>query len=218
MKQKEILLGIKVGMTQVYDDSGRLVPVTVVQAGPCPVVQVKNTDTDGYNGVQIGFRAQKESRLNNAFLGHLKKAGVAPVAELAEFRTEDSSQYKPGTELNVALFAKGEKVDVIGTTKGRGFQGVMKRWDFAGGPDSHGSMFHRRGGSYGQRELSAEIWKGKKMPGHMGVERRTSQNLEVIDVIPEKNVLLIKGSFAGCNGGMVVVRKAVKAKQTANKK
>jgi large subunit ribosomal protein L3 len=218
MKEKEILLGIKVGMTQVYDDSGRLVPVTVVQAGPCPVVQIKNTDTDGYNAVQIGFRAQKESRLSNTFLGHLKKSGVSPVAELAEFRTANPSQYKPGTDLTVAIFAKGEKVDVIGTTKGRGFQGVMKRWNFAGGPASHGSMFHRRGGSYGQRTLPGEIWKGKKMPGHMGVDRRTVQNLEVIDVIPEKNVLLIKGSFAGANGGMIVVRKAVKAKQTANKK
>ncbi len=214
MKDKEILLGIKLGMTQVYDEQGRRIPVTVVQAGPCPVVQVKTTETDGYNAIQIGFKAQKASRLTQPELGHLKKAGVEPVVHLQEFRTTNPAQYTVASELNVSLFAKGERVDVIGTTKGRGFQGVVKRFRHRGGPASHGSMTHRRGGSYGQREFTAEIMKGKKMPGHMGDARRTAQNLEVVDIIPEKNLLLIRGSFAGYNGSSVVVRKAVKVKPT----
>lgn len=203
-------------MTQVYDSQGHLVPVTVVQAGPCPVVQIKTTENDGYKAVQIGFKQQKESRLTKGELGHLKKAGVQPLVHLDEFRTNTPESYQIGSELTVALFNKGETVDLIGVTKGRGFQGVVKRFRHRGGPASHGSMTHRRGGSYGQREWTAEINKGKKMPGHMGVVRRTVQNLEIIDVIPDKNLILIKGSCAGFNGGLVVVRKAVKTKTKNN--
>jgi large subunit ribosomal protein L3 len=212
MKDKEILLGIKLGMTQVYDEQGFRIPVTVVQAGPCPIVQVKTIESDGYNAIQLGFKAQKAHRLTQPELGHLKKAGIQPVVHLQEFRISDPSQYTIGHELNVSLFNKGESVDVIGNTKGRGFQGVVKRFRHRGGPASHGSMTHRRGGSYGQREFTAEIMKGKKMPGHMGNVRRTVQNLEVVDIILEKNLLLIRGSFAGYNGSLIVIRKAIKTK------
>lgn len=208
-KQKIILLGKKLGMTQVYDNAGRLIPVTVVQAGPCPVTQVRTTENDGYQAVQIAFKAQKPERLTKPALKHLEKAGVEAHAYLTEFRTIEG--FQPGDVLTVGRFAKGDLVDVIGTTKGRGFQGVMKRWGFHGGPASHGSMFHRRGGSYGCRQEPGEIRKNRKMPGHMGCESRTVQNLEVIDVLEAENLILIKGSFPGFKGGLVYVRSAKKA-------
>lgn len=209
-----LLIGKKVGMTQVYDSDNRLVPVTVVEAGPCPVVQVKNTETDGYRSVQIGYGTQKEHRISKPMNGHFKKAGVDPVTHLREFRTEDvEDELKVGDVLTVARFQEGEKVDIIGQTKGRGFQGVMKRWNFGGGPASHGSMFHRRGGSYGQCQWPGEVHKGKKMPGRMGNDRRTVQNLRVVKVIEDKNLLLVKGSFPGANGSTVYVRPAVKSKK-----
>ena len=188
------LLGKKIGMTQVFDDANRLVPVTVIEAGPCPVTQVKSNDSDGYDAVQIGYRPQKEHRLSQAALGHFKKAGVEPHAELQEFRTNGESELNVGDVLTVEQFEAGQKIDVIGTSKGRGFQGVVKRYGFAGGPASHGSMFHRRGGSYGMCQWPGHVIKGKKMPGHMGDKQRTVQNLTVVKVIPEKNLILIKGS------------------------
>lgn len=197
-------------MTQVYDSANCLVPVTVIQAGPCPIVKVKTADSDGYTAVQIAFEKAKDKALTAAELGHLKKNGQESYRHLQELRVEDASAYNAGEVLSVAEFQVGQKVDVSGTTKGRGFQGVMKRHDFAGGPASHGSMFHRRGGSYGMREWPGRVYKGRKMPGHMGVDVRTVQNLTVVRVIPEKNLLLVKGSIAGCNDGLVMVRTAKK--------
>ncbi len=206
------LLGKKIGMTQVFDDANRLVPVTVIEAGPCPVTQVKSDETDGYNAVQIGFRAQKAQRLSKAARGHLKKAGVDAQAELSEFRTNGDHELNVGDVLTVERFEAGQKIDVIGTSKGRGFQGVVKRYGFAGGPASHGSMFHRRGGSYGMCQWPGHVIKGKKMPGHMGDVQRTVQNLTVVKVVPEKNLILIKGSVPGARGSLLTVRSAVKNK------
>jgi len=211
-----ILLGKKVGMTQIYDSENRLVPVTVVQAGPCPVTQVKTVDSDGYNAVQIGFGSQKEHRLPKPALGHLKKAGISGtnglVNHFGEFRTTAAPEYKVGDVLTVAKFAAGAKVDIIGTSKGRGFQGVMKRHNMDGQPDSHGHMMHRRPGSIGMRQTPGHVFKGKRMPGHMGQDRRTSQNLTVVQVLGDKNLILLKGSVAGANGDFVVVREAKKVR------
>ena len=206
------LLGKKIGMTQVFDDANRLVPVTVIEAGPCPVTQVKSTEKDGYDAVQIGYRPQKEHRLSKAALGHFKKAGVEPVAELQEFRTNGDNELSVGDILTVEKFEEGQKIDVIGTSKGRGFQGVVKRHGFSGGPASHGSMFHRRGGSYGMCQWPGHVIKGKKMPGHMGDARRTVQNLQIVKVVAEKNLILVKGSVPGSRGSLVTVRTAVKNK------
>ncbi|WP_309399094.1 50S ribosomal protein L3 [Cerasicoccus maritimus] len=209
------LIGKKIGMTQIFDGN-ELVPVTVVEAGPCPVVQVKSSDKDGYEAVQIGYSAQKEQRVSKQLQGHFAKAKVAPTKELREFRTGDhDGEYNVGDVLTVSKFEAGQKVDIIGTTKGKGFQGVVKRWGFGGGPASHGSMFHRRGGSYGHCQWPGEVWKGKKMPGHTGAKRRTTQNLKVVKVLEDKNLLLLKGSVHGHNGGTVYVRTAVKKKRSA---
>ncbi|HTB64012.1 MAG TPA: 50S ribosomal protein L3 [Opitutales bacterium] len=211
-----ILLGKKVGMTQVYDAENHLVPVTVVQAGPCPVTQIKTVDNDGYNAVQIGFWVQKESRMSSPELGHLKKAGLKePVTQLSEFRTTQASEFKVGDVLTVNKFIEGALVDVIGNSKGRGFQGVMKRHNMDGQPDSHGHMMHRRPGSIGMRQTPGHVFKGKRMPGHMGTERRTTQNMTVVKIIEDKNLILIKGSLPGANGDFVVVRQAKKVRAAA---
>ena len=210
---KTTLLGKKIGMTQVFDENNRLIPVTVIEAGPCPVTQVKSTEKDGYDAVQIGYRPQKEHRLSKAALGHFKKAGVEPMAELQEFRTNGDAELSVGDVLTVEKFEEGQKIDVIGTSKGRGFQGVVKRYGFAGGPASHGSMFHRRGGSYGMCQWPGHVIKGKKMPGHMGDKQRTVQNLTVVKVLADKNLILVKGSIPGSRGSLVTVRTAVKNKK-----
>ncbi len=199
-------------MTQVYDAENNLVPVTVVQAGPCPVTQVKTVETDGYHAVQIGFGANKESRLSAGEIGHLKKAGVSAHNHLQEIRLTAATEVKVGDVFTVEKFTAGQMVDVIGTVKGRGFQGVMKRHDMSGQPDSHGHMMHRRIGSIGMRQTPGHVFKGKRMPGHMGAVRRTVQNLRVVQVLAEKNLLLIKGSFPGANGELVLVRPAKKSK------
>jgi large subunit ribosomal protein L3 len=209
---KHQLLGKKIGMTQVYDAENNLVPVTVVQAGPCPVTQVKTIENDGYHAVQIGFGVQKESRLSAGELGHLKKGGVEPVSHLQEIRLPAAAEVKVGDIFTVEKFTAGQMVDVIGTVKGRGFQGVMKRHDMSGQPDSHGHMMHRRIGSIGMRQTPGHVFKGKRMPGHMGSVRRTVQNLRVVQVMADKNLLLIKGSFPGANGELVLVRPAKKSK------
>ncbi|WOO43487.1 50S ribosomal protein L3 [Rubellicoccus peritrichatus] len=210
------LIGKKVGMTQLFDGDNRLVPVTVVEAGPCPVVQVKSQDKDGYSAVQIGFSSQKAHRVNKPQLAHFAKAGVEPTKELREFRTEAlEEELKVGDVLTVSRFEAGQKVDIIGTTKGAGFQGVMKRWGFHGGPASHGSMFHRRGGSYGQCQWPGEVNKGRKMPGHKGDKRRTTQNLTVVKVLEDKNLILLKGSVHGPKGGTVYIRTAKKTRKAS---
>jgi large subunit ribosomal protein L3 len=209
---KVALLGKKIGMTQVFDDENRLIPVTVIEAGPCPVTQVKTSDKDGYAAVQIGYRPQKQQRLSKAARVHFKKAGVDTHAELSEFRTDDGAELNVGDILTVDRFEAGQKIDVIGTSKGRGFQGVVKRYGFAGGPASHGSMFHRRGGSYGMCQWPGHVIKGKKMPGHMGDVQRTVQNLTIVKVLADENLILVKGSIPGSRGSLVTVRSAVKNK------
>lgn len=204
------LLGRKLGMTHVYDENGRFIAVTVVDVSENQVVQVKSAETDGYDAVQIGFGDKKESRANRAELGHAKKAGVAPKYHLREFRVEAGEAPAPGTVLDAGRFAKGQWVDVIGVTKGRGFQGVVKRHGFGGLRMTHGSMMHRRTGAIGCRLTPGRVWKNQRMPGHMGVDRRTVQNLQVVDTRPEDNVLLISGSVPGPKGGLVVVRPAKK--------
>lgn len=209
------LLGKKLGMTQVYSETGEMIPVTVIEAGPCPVIQVKTSGKDGYNSIQIGFGAKKEKNTSKALLGHFRTASSKPLRKLREIRLSETPDAEPGQVLSADLFKDVSKVDVIGETKGRGFQGVVKRWNFAGGPASHGSMFHRRGGSYGMCQWPGEVVKGKKMPGHFGTERRTVQNLEVVKVLPEKNLILVKGSVPGSTGSAVVVRKAIKTRASA---
>lgn len=200
------ILGTKVGMTQVWKND-RAIAVTVVLAGPCAVVQRKTSPVDGYEAVQLGFGDTMKKRLNKPLLGHLEKSKAAPLRHLREFR-----DFAPETETVTAeIFENGEKVDVSGTTKGRGFTGVMKRWNFQGGPDAHGSKkWHRRGGSIGARKTPGRVMKGKKMAGHYGNERVTTQNLEVIEVRGSENLLLIKGAIPGANGSLVVIKQARK--------
>src|SRR3954470_7210373 len=205
------ILGKKLGMTQVYDAQNVLVPVTVVEAGPCTVVQVKTVATDGYNAVQIGFTTKKSKNTSGGELGHAKKAGleIAPRV-LAEVRLTDAPTLKVGDVVNATAFSEGQLVDVIGITKGKGFQGVVKRWRVAGGPAAHGSMFHRRIGSIGMRQTPGRVWKNQAMPGHMGSEKRTVQNLRVVKIIADKNLILVKGAIPGANGDDVIVRTAIK--------
>jgi large subunit ribosomal protein L3 len=210
------IIGKKIGMTQVYDANNVLVPVTVVEAGPCPVVQVKTVATDGYNAVQLGFATKKAKNTSKAELQHAKKAGLelAP-RELDEVRLADAPTVKVGDLVTVEAFKEGQTIDVIGITKGKGFQGVVKRFRVAGGPASHGSMFHRRIGSIGMRQTPGRSWKNQAMPGHMGTLRRTIQNLSVVKIIADKNLLLVKGAIPGANGDTVVVRTAKKGQRKA---
>lgn len=210
------IIGKKIGMTQVYDANNVLVPVTVVEAGPCPVVQVKTVATDGYNAVQLGFASKKAKNTSKAELQHAKKAGIelAP-RELDEVRLIEAPEVKAGDMVTVEAFKEGQTIDVIGITKGKGFQGVVKRYRVAGGPAAHGSMFHRRIGSIGMRQTPGRVWKNQAMPGHMGSVRRTVQNLSVVKIIAEKNLLLVKGAVPGANGDTIVVRTAKKGQRPA---
>jgi large subunit ribosomal protein L3 len=205
------LLGKKIGMTQVYDAQNVLVPVTVVEAGPCPVVQVKTLETDGYNAVQIGFSQRKPRNATKPELNHAKKAGLTYAPRvLSEVRLTEAPTVKVGDVVTVEAFKEGQLVDVIGVTKGKGFQGVVKRFRVAGGPAAHGSMFHRRIGSIGMRQTPGRTWKNQAMPGHMGGDHRTQQNLRVVKIIAEKNLILLKGAVPGANGDDVIVRTAIK--------
>ncbi len=204
------LLAKKIGMTQVNDDKGHQVPVTVMQVGPCTVVQRKTAANDGYEAVQLGFLDQKEQRLSKGEAGHFKKNGVKPAKVLREVRLDAGDDLKPGETVTVKLFEGVSHVDVIGVTKGQGFQGVVKRHRMAGGPASHGHMSHRRIGAIGQRTWPARIMKLKRMPGHMGNTSITVQNLRVIQVRPDDNVILVEGSIPGPTGATVLIRKAVK--------
>lgn len=207
----EGLIGKKIGMTQVYDAKGRQVSVTAILVGPCPVVQKKTVANDGYAAVQIGFGEIKEKTASKSKIGHCKKSGVTPKRFLKEVRLEsDNDTIKTGDILTAALFEGVSHVDIIGVTKGRGFQGVMRRHGMHGGRASHGSGFHRRPGSIGQKESPARVWPNKRMAGHMGHERITTQNLEVVQVRPTDNVLLVRGAVPGPIGNIVFVRKAIK--------
>src|SRR6185369_14923112 len=195
---------------RVYDTQGVLVPVTIVLVGPNRVIQCKTVESDGYKAVQLGFDEQKEHRITKPLLGHLKKFSATPVKRIKEFR-DFSREVKPGDVVGANIFNKGDFVDAIGVTKGRGFEGVVKRHHFAGGDSTHGAKgWHRRSGAIGQRLFPGTVMRGMKMPGHMGQVRRTSQNLEVIQVREEENVLLIKGSVPGSKGDYIVIRGAKK--------
>lgn len=212
------LIGKKIGMTQVYDDKNVLVPVTVVEAGPNTVVQIKTAEVDGYNAVQLGFSARKVKNTSKAELNHAKKAGLEQAPRvLSEVRLDDKPTQTLGEQITVSAFTEGQLVDVIGITKGKGFAGVVKRFRVAGGPATHGSMFHRRIGSIGMRQTPGRSWKNQAMPGHMGQVRRTLQNLTVVKVIAEKNLILVKGAVPGANGDDVIVRTAIKGQRSANK-
>ncbi len=211
---KKAIVGKKIGMTQVFTDDGRLVPVTVVEAGPCKVVQKKTTESDGYEAVQVGFDTYAENRakklVNKPMAGHFKKADVAPTRYLREFRLDNVNELEVGNELTVAQFEAGEKIDVSGISKGHGFTGTIQRWNQHTGPMAHGSKYHRGVGSMGANSDPSRVFKNKHMPGHYGVERVTIQNLEIVKVDAERNLLLIKGAVPGPNGGLLEVRNACK--------
>lgn len=198
-------------MTQVFKEDGTLLPVTVVKAGPCVVVQKKTVEGEGYNALQLGFGEIRVKLVNKPKAGHFKKAGVEPMRYLREFRTDDVAEYEVGQELKVDVFAEGDKVDATGISKGRGFKGVIARHGQHRGPMTHGSRYHRRPGSMGACSYPGKVFKGKKLPGHTGVERVTIQNLEVVMVNAEKDMLLIKGAIPGANGQLVTIKKSVKA-------
>ena len=206
------LIGKKLGMTSIYDEAGTAVPVTVIEAGPCVVVQQKSNEKEGYAAVQLGYEDQKEQRMTKPALGHLKKAGVSAKRILREFRVDGSSEVAVGDVIDVAAFEEVNFVDITATGKGRGFQGVVKRYGFAGGRASHGGGWIRRTGSIGMCEFPGRVFKGKKMPGQMGDKRVTTQNLKVIQVRPEENLILVKGSVPGAKGGIVVIKEALKKK------
>jgi large subunit ribosomal protein L3 len=215
------LIGRKAGMTRVFTDAGESIPVTVIEALPNRVTQVKAVESDGYRAVQVAFGARKASRLTRSVAGHYAKAKVAPGEELVEFRLADGegSELAPGAELTVDLFSAGQIVDVAGTTIGKGFAGTMKRHNFAGGPASHGaSVVHRAPGSIGQRQTPGRVFPGKRMSGHMGNVRRTVENLKVVEVDAARNLLLVRGAVPGAPGGKVIVRPSVKAARRAARK
>lgn len=203
------ILGRKIGMTQVFTEDGSVVPVTVIEAGPCVVLQKKDMENDGYVAIQLGFGEQKEHRVNKPMLGHVKKAGTTPKRYIKEIRDVNLDEYEVGQEIKVDIFKEGEFVDVTGTSKGKGFQGAIKRHGQARGPMSHGSRYHRRPGSMGPIDPS-RVMKGKKLPGHMGHQTVTLQNLEIIKIDPERNCMLVKGSIPGPRNGFVKIRSAVK--------
>ena len=205
------LIGKKVGMTQIFDEKGNVIPVTVIEAGPCNVVQVKTVETDGYNAIQLGFGTVKEHKVNKPVKGHFAKAKITPMKHLREFRVEEVSSVKVGDEIKVDTFAQGDSVDIQGITKGKGFQGVIKRHGQSRGPMGHGSMYHRRPGSMGPTSTPGRVFKGKKLPGHMGVDTVTIQNLQVVAVDLDKNALLVKGSVPGAKGAILKIKSAVKA-------
>lgn len=204
------ILGKKLGMTQVFTEDGILVPVTVVEAGPCTVVQKKTVETDGYNALQVGFGDIKPKRVNKPMSGHFRKVAVEPTRYLREFRTKEEPELNTGDKYTADIFEAGEKVDVSGTSKGKGFLGVIARWGQHRGPMTHGSRYHRRPGSMGACASPSKVMKGKRLPGRTGGDRVTVENLEVVRVDPERNLLLLKGAVPGAKGGLVSVRKAVK--------
>lgn len=204
------IIGKKLGMTQFFTPEGRLVPVTVIEAGPCAVVQKKTVETDGYEAVQLGFGTKKEKRVTKPEKGHFDKAGVAVARVLREFRLEGAKDMNPGDVVSVDIFAEGDKVDVTGISKGKGYAGTVKRFGTHRGPMAHGSKYHRGPGSMGACSTPSKVMKGKKLPGHMGVDRVTVQNLDVVKVDAERNLLLVKGAVPGPRGGVVTVKDTVK--------
>ena len=208
---KKTIIGKKVGMTQIFDESGKVIPVTVIEAGPCVIAQVKTVESDGYNAIQLGFEDVKESKVNKPEKGHFAKASITAKKHLREFRVDEVENYKVGDEIKADTFVAGDKIDVQGTSKGKGFQGVIKRHGQSRGPMGHGSMYHRRPGSMGPTSTPGRVFKGKKLPGHMGVQTITIQNLDVVRVDMDKNVILVKGSVPGVKGAILKIKTSVKA-------
>ena len=206
------LIGKKVGMTQIFDDQGKVIPVTVIEAGPCTVVQVKTVESDGYNGVQLGYGDVKENKVIKPLKGHYTKVKLTPKKHLREFRVDSLENVNVGDEIKVDTFAVGDKLDIQGISKGKGFQGVIKRHGQSRGPMGHGSMYHRRPGSMGPTSTPGRVFKGKNLPGHMGRETITIQNLEVVKVDLDKNVILVKGSVPGAKGAILKLKSSVKSK------
>ena len=204
------IIGKKVGMTQIFDEKGYVIPVTVIEAGPCLVAQVKSEETDGYNAVQLGFGEVKDKHINKPEKGHFEKSKLSAKKHLREFRA-DSIDVKVGDEVKADVFEAGDKIDVQGTSKGKGLQGVIKRHGQHRGPMGHGSMYHRRPGSMGSTSTPGRVFKGKKLPGHMGVQTVTIQNLDVVRVDMDKNVILVKGSVPGPKGAILKIKSAVKS-------
>ena len=212
------LLGKKIGMTRVYDATGKATPVTVIEAGGNSVLQTKTAEKDGYQAIQVGFDTQKESRLPKPLLGHFKKAEAEPKKFVREFRLPDGTQIEGELNLAVTQFEAGQFVDVVGRSKGKGFQGVVKKHGFAGQPAAHGSKMHRRNGAIGNRSTPGRVWKNMGMPGHLGDDRVTVQNLRIIQVRAEDNVILVGGAVPGANGSYVVIRPAKKKPETTGTK
>jgi large subunit ribosomal protein L3 len=205
----EGLIGKKIGMTRTFDEKGNSVPVTVIKAGPCTVIQKKSKEKDGYSALQLGFVEEKGlKRPTKPQLGHFEKTGLPPTKILREFRFDEQGEIKEGDQFFVDIFEVGEKVHIVGTSKGKGFAGVMKRWGFHGGKATHGSMFHRRPGSVGASAYPSRVVKGKKLPGHMGNERVTVQNLTVVQADKDNNLLVVKGAIPGATGGYLLIKKA----------
>ena len=206
------LIGKKLGMTQIFDEQGKVIPVTVIEAGPCIVAQVKTIETDGYNAIQLGFGEVKESKINKPEKGHFAKSKLTPKKHLREFRLNSIENINVGDELKADIFGTGDQLDIQGTSKGKGFQGVIKRHGQSRGPMGHGSMYHRRPGSMGPTSTPGRVFKGKKLPGHMGSQTITIQNLEVVRVDLDKNVILVKGSVPGAKGAILKLKTSVKSK------
>lgn len=208
---QKCMLGTKIGMTQIFTEDGTAIPVTVIQAGPVSVIQKKTTETDGYNAIKVGYGDIKEKKLNKPTKGQFTKAGVSTKKTMKEFRFENIDAYEVGQEIKVEdMFKEGDRVDVTGISKGKGFQGTVKRFGTARGPSSHGSGYHRGVGSMGPNSDPSRVFKGKKLPGHMGVEKVTVQNLAVVRVDAERGLLLVKGAIPGQKGGLVVIKDTVK--------
>ena len=205
---KKGMIGKKLGMTQIFNDADVLVPVTVIQAEPNTICQIKTTETDGYEAVQLGFGAIKAKKVNKPMAGHFAKLGVEPVRHLREVRVSDASKYNVGDTVTLANFAEVKKVDVTGTSKGKGFAGVMRRYNFAGGPGGHGAHFHRAPGSVGQCATPSRVFKGLRLPGHMGCDTVTTKNLEVVRIDEEQNLILVKGAVPGGKNATVRIRMA----------
>ena len=208
---KKGIIAKKIGMTQIFAENGILIPVTVLEAGPCVVTQVKTMENDGYEAIQVGFGEVKESKVNKPTKGHFEKAGVAATKLLKEFKFENASEYELGALIKADMFAAGDKIDVSGVSKGKGFQGAIKRHNQHRGPMAHGSKYHRGVGSLSSATTPGKVKKGKKMPGHMGAENVTIQNLEVVRVDADKNLILVKGAVPGNKGSILVIKESVKA-------
>ena len=208
---KKGIIGRKVGMTQIFDEKGNVIPVTVIEAGPCVVAQVKTVEKEGYNALQLGFGEVKTKHMNKPEMGHFAKSKIDNKKHLREFRLDSIEGVKVGDEIKADVFQVGEKVDIQGTSKGKGFQGVIKRHGQSRGPMGHGSMYHRRPGSMGSTSTPGRVFKGKKLPGHMGRNTITIQNLEVISVDLDKNVILVKGSVPGAKGSILKVKSSARA-------